>query len=436
MAKKNSDLFSGGFEIEGENNNDNNIINDDDCPFVPDPPKEEIKNNKEVKPIEVNSDLTEKTIDFYLELKKQSDSLFELSKIIILIDNDFDNQSARDLAKNMTSLKNKIDTTRKEWNAPHQLKIDNNNDSAKTIIQPLEKEVERLKQSITFYESEKERKRLEEKKKLDEELKAKAEAEKKESERKIKIRSEIDRLRNDGQTKANECKTTKDVHDLEVKLKGWKLKPKFFMEFIDEAEKVKSDIIESLEKRKPLIIELEEKKAEAEKLQGEQREKAAKEAEDQQKLIDSENARIEEEKKNKKLQDDNDELSAKQDLLIMIASFGIKYNVEDYLNSIITKYGNCREAIAQRDNVISDYKQSLIDKARKDAIESDKVKNVRLTYEFTIVDESLIPREFLVVDEAKIRKAIVDNRKSLESDINSFKIDGLVIFPKKSTIAK
>jgi len=445
MKNQKENLFTSGFDIEGQDNNNNNIVNennisDDDCPFLPDPPKEEVKiNSKSVESISVSSELAKEiSADTFVydEFEKQVSELYKLSKKIAVIDNDFDNQSARDLAKQLTSIKTKVDNLRKEWNTPHQTKIDNNNDKAKTIVQPLEKEVERLKQSVTFYESEKERKRLEEKKKLEAELKEKEEKEKKESERKIKIRSEIDRLRSDGQSKVNECKNTKEVNDLEVKLKGWKLKPEFFMEFIDEVEKVKSDIIESLSKRKPLIIELEEKKAEAEKLQGEQREQAEKETKAKQDLIDAENARISEENKNKKLQEENDELSAKQDLLIMIASFGIKYNVEDYLNSIIKKYGNCRQAISERDKVVEDYKQSLYDKSRMNTIESEKVKNVRLTFEFNIVDESLIPREFLSIDEVKIRKALVDNRKDLEADINGFKIDGLIIYPKKSTIAK
>ncbi len=130
------------------------------------------------------------------------------------------------------------------------------------------------------------------------------------------------------------------------------------------------------------------------------------------------------------------ELAAKQELIVLIASFGMSRGVEEYMENVIAKYGNCRLAMEQRDKLVDDYRQHLSNKTKMDAIDSEKVKNVRLTFEFSIIDEDLIPREFLSVDEAKIRKALVDNRKKLEEDVNGYKIDGLLIYPKKSIIVK
>lgn len=457
MAKKEKknpeDLFTSGFDIEDENKNNDGDDNDDyKSPFD----DTHTNNNnttinttnslkqekvKSVEPVDVNDDLISKVESassdvLYFEYEKQYDELTELSKKIILINDDFENQSARDIAKKMTTLKSSIENARKQWNEPHQKKIDDNNENAKKITEPIIKEVERLKQSISFYETEKERKRVEEENRLKEELRLKQEKEKQENERKSKIRSEIERLRIDGQNRVNNCNTVKDITDLEIKLNGWKLKPEFFMEFIGDAEKIKSEIIEALQKRKPIIIELEEKKQEAEKLKGKQAEQAKREAEAKQKELEAQNKLREEKQRNKQLQEQNMELAARQELIALVASFGIKYNIEGYMDSIISKYGNCRLAINNREQIIEDYRQYLKDKAEISAVKSDKVKNVRTDFLFSIVDENLIPKEFMSVDESKIRKAIQENRGLLEKDINGYKIEGLIIYPQKKTIIK
>ncbi len=447
MAKKGekddvNNLFSNGFEIEGEENkNEKNDDNDDDkSPFIEDEKEEvsETKNIKTIEPVEVSNEFI-KDVDTtfnVFDFEKQSKELLLLSNKLSLINDDDDNVTARDLAKQMTTLKNKIEEARKEANKPDQKRIDDRMDSAKKITEPLNKEVDRLKQSITFYENEKEKKRLAEKKRLEDEIKEKEEKEKKERERVQNIRKEIDRLRIDGQAKVNACNTIKEVNDFELKLKGWKLKPEFFAEFIEEAEGLKNEINELLSKRKPLIEEIEKKNEEAAKLEGDKKIQAEKEAEAKKKELEAQNKLREEEQRNKDLQEQNMELAARQELVVLVASFGIKNNIEEYMNGITAKYGNCRLAMANREKLIDDYKQHLQDKVKMDAIDSEKVKNVRLTFEFTIVDESLIPREFLSIDEQKIRKYITEKRKELEKDANSVKIEGLIIYPKNTAIVK
>lgn len=431
-------LFNQGFEIEGQENEKKE--DNEESPFgEPTVIETKVEKTKVIEPVaELSNEFVndiDKTFNVF-DFEKQSSELFSLSKKLSLIKDDEDNQAARDLAKQMTTLKNKIEEARKEANKPDQQRIDGRMESAKKITEPLTKELDRLKQCVSFYESEKERKRLEEKKKLEDEIKAKEEKEKKERERVQKIRSEIDRLRTDGQAKVNACNTLKEVNDLEVKLKGWKLKPEFFAEFIEEAEGLKNEISELLSQRKPLIEEIEKNNLEAEKLKGDKKLQAEKEAEAKKKELEAQNKLQEEEQRNKQLQEQNMELAAKQELIVLVASFGMSRGVEEYMENVIAKYGNCRLAMEQRDKLVDDYREHLSNKTKMDAIDSEKVKNVRLTFEFSIIDEDLIPREFLSVDEAKIRKALVDNRKKLEEDVNGYKIDGLLIYPKKSIIVK
>lgn len=444
MAKKDTkknpeDLFTSGFEIEGEENNNTESHDDNESPFGESNIIEtKTEKTKQVEPVELSNEFIKDVDNTFnvFDFEKQSGELFSLSKKLSLIKDDEDNQTARDLAKQMTSLKNRIEDARKEANKPDQQRIDGRMESAKKITEPLTKELDRLKQCVSFYESEKERKRLEEKKKLEDEIKAKEEKEKKERERVQNIRKEIDRLRTDGQAKVNACNTMKEINDLELKLKGWKLKPEFFAEFIEEAEGLKNEISELLAKRKPLIEEIEKKNEEAKKLEGEKKAQAEREAEAKKKELEANNKLQEEENRNKELQEQNMELAARQELIVLVASFGISKGVEEYMDNVIAKYGNCRLAMANRDKLVDDYREHLSNKTKMDAIESEKVKNVRLTFEFSIIDEDLIPREFLSVDEAKIRKYITEKRKELEKDVNSVKIQGLLIYPKKQTIVK
>ena len=103
---------------------------------------------------------------------------------------------------------------------------------------------------------------------------------------------------------------------------------------------------------------------------------------------------------------------------------------------VVEKYGSAIIAAEKREELILDYQNSLVEKAKEEEVASEKVKNVRVDYLFEITDENLIPREYLCVDEAKIKKAIQANRESLQKDIKNFSIKGTIIFPKNSTILK
>jgi hypothetical protein len=478
MAKKNENnqsenLFNSGFEIESEidnskisndvrsdvNINSENInkfsstlppTDDEQPPFdldetnnvvVSETNKTESENESEsvsLKEKEVHqiSNISEivGNISKFDEFKKLFDEAIVLSKKIVIISGDIDNASAREYGKNLTEIKNRADEARKDYNKPYQKIIDDNNDSFNdSIINPVKKEIERLKQAIAFYEGEKEKKRIAEAKKLADEQKAKEEKERLERERVSKIRESISKIQTEGIANLEKCNTLAELNTYEAKITGWKLKPEYYSEFIEEAEKQKSALVLLISQRKPLLEEIDRKQKEADKLQGEAKEAAQKEADAKAKELEAK--KKEDEENNEALTAQNKELEAQTELTILVASFGLK-RVEDYIKSVIEKYGTATNAIANRDKLVDDYRESLIQKTKVDANESEKVKNVRLTFEFTITNESLIPIEFLSVDEQKIKKYILANREKLEKDINSVKIDGLILYPKKTTILK
>ena len=66
----------------------------------------------------------------------------------------------------------------------------------------------------------------------------------------------------------------------------------------------------------------------------------------------------------------------------------------------------------------------------------DKVKNQRKEVKFKIVDANKIPREYLKVDETKIRATMGENRNGLKEDIHSFKIEGVEFYIESTTVLK
>jgi hypothetical protein len=394
-----------------------------------------IKSEKEVEVISVELETTPASEGF-AEIDNLSKDILILSKKIVLITDDIDNLSARDYAKKLTDLSKKADAARKEYNQPYQDKIDSNNEAYKlNLIEPLKIEIDRLKSAISFYENEKERKRKEAADKLAKEIKEKADKEEAERQRIAKIKLQLEKIKTEGIPALEKCNTLDELNKFETTVKGWNFKPEFFAEFFDDAQSRKEEIITLIGQRRPLLEEIDKKQKEAELLQGEQRASAILEAEATKKALEEKQKADEEKRKSEKLQKDNKELTARQEIMTIVASFGVK-KVDDYIKGIVEKYGSCATAIADRQGLVNDYRESLVEKTKVDVIESEKIKNVRTDYVFSIINEEEIPREFLSVDESKIKKAIQANRPALEKDINSFSIGGVLIYEKKSTIIK
>lgn len=395
---------------------------------------------KEVKALEIPSSLEIKVeeanqnpLAYIDEFKVLADEVLILSKKIITPKDDSENTDARDYAKRLSKIMKDADTERKLKNNPWEEKIDQNNDLAKMVIsEPLKKEVERLKNAVGLYETEKERKRLEEEKRLAKEKAEKEAAILAEQQRVAKVRQNISDISTNGIAGLDKCNTLDELNIFSNKVKSYVLKEEFYKECLEEAKGKVDELLTLIEQRRPLLEEIEKAKKEAELLDGEQ--KAAAEKAMAEKL-EAEKVANEEKRKNEELERENKEMTAKQELFSLFASLGIK-KVSDYVNVVVEKYGSAIIAAEKREELISDYQNSLVEKAKEEEATSEKVKNVRVDYLFEITDENLIPREYLCVDEAKIKKAIQANREALQKDIKNFSIKGTIIFPKNSTILK
>lgn len=395
---------------------------------------------KEVKALEIPSSLEIKVeeanqnpLAYIDEYKVLADDILVLSKKIITPKDDEENTNARDYGKRLNKIIKDADDERKLKNNPWQEKIDQNNDLAKMVIsEPLKKEVERLKNAVGLYETEKERKRLEEEKRLAKEKAEKEAAILAEQQRVAKVRQNISDISTNGIAGLDKCNTLDELNAFSTKVKSAVLKEEFYKEYFQEAKDKMAELVTLIEQRRPLLEEIEKAKKEAELLEGEQ--KAAAEKAMTEKL-EAEKVANEEKRKNEELERENKEMTSKQELFSLFASLGIK-KVSDYVNIVVEKYGSAIIAAEKREELILDYQNSLVEKAKEEEVASEKVKNVRVDYLHEIIDEKLIPREFLMVDEAKIKKAIQANREALQKDINGYKISGVMIFPKNSTILK
>jgi len=377
-----------------------------------------------------------KTLDYINEFKSLGDEILALSKQIINPKDDADNDNAKSYGKKLVTISANAEKARKEYNTPYQEKIDANNDKVKAdITEPFKKEVDRLKLAITLYDSEKERKRLIEVARIAKEKADKEAEELAEKQRVANVRQKLSDITTNGITALEKCNTLEELDSFKLKVKSIVLKEEFYKEYFQEATDKIIELTNSIDKRRPLLEEIDKAKKATELLEGEQKRdaellmKANQEKLDAQKLVDDEK------RKNEELEKENKEMTAKQELFTLFSSLGIK-KVADKVNETIEKYGSCIIASEKRDELISDYQNSLVEKAKEEEVASEKVKNIRTDFLHSIIDENLVPREYLCVDEAKIKKAIQLHRPELQNNLNAWKIDGILIFPKTSTILK
>lgn len=366
----------------------------------------------------------------------QSKPLIEKALKVVAINTDEENTHARTLGKELDELRKDIDREKKGRNKPLKNEIDSNNLKASLLIDPLEIQIERVKVLITNYETAKEARRKEEILQMEREKKEREEKEKAETERISRIRGEVQRLRELSSNSVSNSKTLPELEKVQSNLSNWKPKQEFFMEFFEEVDvTLRNEIQTLIDGRRPILKELDEQRKKAEELESQNKEAADREK----KLIADKIAQEEREKAQiaaaKKAQDDSNELSARNELTVLVASLGIK-DFEVYLEKLIGKYGTCLNATNNREQILAAFHEEQENVKKLSDIESQKMKNQRTDYIHTIYDETKVPREYLSVDESKIRKAIQAARIVLEKDINAFKIDGVTITPQTKTVLK
>ena len=486
MAKNNSkqeaDLFEntafGTFETEGENKpQDNEILkaedifgseeqpnafmSNDTSIFDSEPPEieetEEFVGNEDEKKENITEEvkiessnkstaapIIQSSEQVTSALKKDSIQIFELQSKpliekaakIISISTDEDNTSARTIGKELADLKTKVNAEKLARNKPLKIEMDSNIEKAKKIIEPIESQIDRVKILITNYELEKERKRKDEIAKIEAEKKEREEKERLNNERIAKIRLEIQKLRELSSKSIGDTKTLADLLKIETNMATWKPKQEYFMEYFDEVDiTLRNEIKSLIEAKKPILIELDEQRDKAAKLEEKNKDAADRERKLIEEKLEAEKKKKEQEDAIKKAQEETEEMNAKNEITVLVASLGIK-DFEPYIENILKKYGNYRTASESREKIIESFQEEQEEKRKKAILDAQKMKNQRVDYDFEIIDASKVPLQYWSVDESKIKKAIQEARVLLEKDVNSFKIDGIEITSTTKTVLK
>lgn len=413
-----------GFEIEGN---------------------EPLLSNKEItKPIEnklnkvkvvENTPITNedsKVVDVLSEYNSKSKELLvKVGKIVSII-NDDDNSNARKIGKEIKDTISEIKKSTKKLNEPFEQTIAANKKRAEDIIAPIEKHINRLNILISSYETQKENKRKEELRKLELEKLKKQQEEIAKQQRINKIKSNLDEMKE----KVRQALSSDDINyviDFKNKINSFNPKQEFYQEFYDEIIQIKEQFLKDVEVKIPLLKDIIKNKEEAEKLQGLEKAQKLKEAEimERELALEKERKALEESKKIDEQQEKENE--ALQHLLLLATTLEIE-NPADFIERQIEIYGDAKTALLNKEEIENKFNEEQNLYLKKKELDSEKVKNQRKNYIFKIVDENKVPREFLSVDESKIRKAITENRNLLEKDITSFSINGVHISVETKTI--
>jgi|SRR3972149_4804754 len=338
------------------------------------------------------------------------------------VTNDAEYNLAREVGIKANELKLAINKSRLALNKPLKLKTDSNNEEAAKITEPIEKELVKLRKLITDYSQIKERKRLEEIKKVEDALLAKEEADRKERERIALVRSKIDAIQRKYNEKIYSCKTSVTLDKINSEIKDLKITVAEYDTLVDSMKQVKSILIEQVKERVVIVKSLEKADAETKK-----------------EII----AKVEEAKVEKiqesTIKEQEEEIYSEQRIIILIETlYGEKHQTfkDNKLTEYFGKYGSYKEADAHRDDIMKSEKINIAQAIVYSGLNDDKLKNQRKEIKFKIVDETKIPSMYMKIDETKIRAALSENRELLKTDINSFKIDGVEFYYETTSILK
>lgn len=309
------------------------------------------------------------------DLKKFDKAKAEVSLCVekikqIKVDSDTSLGEAKLTVKAAQEIEKLIENKREELKAPHLeagRQIDN---YAKELKLPLQAAISEGKRAILVFEQEKERLRLVELKRLEDERKQQEEADRKERARVDNLKNKISQFENRSLSAINNTKTLEELSQVENLLKIFSVSEKTFEEFHSEASEIKSRMILKVEEHRLYLTEKIATEKEAARLDGI--------AKDQAKLA------LKQKEEAKKLQDEKDKIENDK------REFQRKKDQEE--NDIK------RQVQADKDE--------LERKEKQKQLESDKSKNLRKDWDFEVVNSGLVPREFLIVDETMIRNAI------------------------------
>lgn len=354
--------------------------------------------------------------------QKTAKEVLKKCATITKVESDKQNVSAREIAKSASELKSIVNKARTTLNKPLKERIDKNNADAKEITEPITAQIERIKVLVGEYEVEKEKVRQEALRKAEEERMAK-QREEEERQRAIQaIRDKINGIQSHYNAKIHDCKTSKTLEKYEAEIKALSVSKKEFGEQVESMKQAKNILLSQVIERYIVVKQLEKADADDKaRIIAEQEEKELEKAQD------------------KSLEEQQMDVIAEQELLILVSSMWSKSSdwlVDDKMEELKARYGSCREANMFRDDIISSFQDNQAINESIKELKGDKVKNQRREVKFRIVDETKIPREYMKVDETKIRATMAENRDDLKEDIDSFQIEGVEFYIESTTVLK
>lgn len=311
-----------------------------------------------------------------------------LSELTITDDNSI--TYARELATNANKIIKQIETRRLQLTKPINERKKRIDDFAKSLKEPIERQVNRIRQLLANYEADKQKRLFEEKQRLEREAKKREAERERERIKKAEMAKKIDNDYHIFMKRIQDAKKPEWLQVIENDLQQWKrtdIPDALKTTFNNYVELITNDI----PKRKTEIEKEMELEAERKKIS--QREYDIKQKELEQKRERERLVKLKEE-----------------------ASLAMK-------RVLAEREQNERDnKIREMQNTVHQQAISNIDK------QSEQTKNMRKVYDIEIVSPDLVPRQYCTPDISKIRDAV-----KLTPDI---KIDGVKITEKRVPILR
>lgn len=339
------------------------------------------------------------------------------------IEDEDTNVLAQDLGKKLSRLKKEIDETRLELNRPLNDAIKANNAISKSMFEPMDKEIERLRVGITSFEQEKERKRQEELAKANKEKEDAEKLQQAEESRVARIRGSIQKMDEDLTSKIKSVHTVDGLYGLVEKLENWTPKEEYYQEFTEEVMGLVGNLSQMIEERLPLV----------DKLQAAIEGGNQAEIDAAMQTLGLVSQKQQETKQEQKSEEESDDFKYRQQLIALFSSMGVD-NVADNVTRVIEVYGSAKLAMSKKDEMIAAYQRQAEAQEKTENISQEKMKNQRIEFSFNVLDKSAVPLQYMKVDEVAIRAAIKANGQLLAKDMDSFTIEGVKITKELKTV--
>jgi hypothetical protein len=345
------------------------------------------------------------------------------------------NTVAVDVATKANKLVKAIEARRKELSDPLEKQKKVLISIEKKLAGPLEEAVAAVKKKITDWTQEQERLRKVELQRQEDARKKEEQDRENERLRVLNIRNKITEFKDKSSQKVNAIEDLSGLEAFIKEINAWKPKSEFYQEFFTEIESEIKSAISLAEGRRTLIEEMEKQKVAA----ASANKKAAAAAAEKQKALQ---AQMELKRKNDELEAEKKREQAAQ--LEAANKIAIRNTVEalgwpadrvdGVMADIIYTYQSFTNAMAQ----IEKLKVSLSEKLKlhNDSLRTvaSKATNQRVNWKFRILDATQVPREYLMVDEAKIKAAMTTMKEEVKT--GKFNIAGVEFYDEASTVLK